>query len=247
MNRIKREWEDYQVLLRNVPGLILALFMASVVVMNLLANKELVSFEYLALDCGFTVSWMSFLCMDVLCKHFGAKAAAKLSILALFFNLVVCGLFHLVAMIPCHWGEFYATNAPAADAALDATLGGSWYIVFGSSLAMFASSVTNSLINAQIGKRLKHDNFKAFAIRSYVSTAIGQFVDNLVFAIVVSHVLFGWTWVQILACSAVAAMLELVCEIAFSPLGYRVTQSWKRHQVGAEYFAYRRGAVDSGQ
>ena len=43
--------------------------------MNLFAGKELLNVKYLALDCGFLLSWMSFLCMDMLTKRFGAKAA----------------------------------------------------------------------------------------------------------------------------------------------------------------------------
>ena len=73
MNLLKRELEDLKILLRNVPSLVVSLFFISVIVMNLLANKELFSAKYLALDCGFTVSWISFLCMDMICKHFGPK------------------------------------------------------------------------------------------------------------------------------------------------------------------------------
>ena len=88
MNIIKREYEDYKILLRNIPSLVVSLFIVSVIVMNLLANKELFSTKYLALDCGFTVSWVSFLCMDMICKHFGGKQAAKISLLALMKSMV---------------------------------------------------------------------------------------------------------------------------------------------------------------
>ena len=39
MNLIKRELVDYRILLRNIPGLVLCLFVVSVIMMNLLANK----------------------------------------------------------------------------------------------------------------------------------------------------------------------------------------------------------------
>lgn len=230
--------EDVRILLRNVPGVFLALFFVSVILMNLLANKELVNYEYIALDCGFLVSWFAFLCMDVLCKHFGAKAAVKISVAALIFNLFVCGLFHLVSMIPGNWGEYYTTSETIVNDALNRTIGGSWYIVFGSSLAMLASSVANSVINHLIGKRLLKDNFKSFMARSYISTVLAQCVDNFVFAIVVSYVLFGWSWMQIVNCSLISAVLELLCEVLFSPIGYRVSKNWKKENVGAEYFKY---------
>ena len=202
MNLLKRELEDLKILLRNVPSLVVSLFFISVIVMNLLANKELFSAKYLALDCGFTVSWISFLCMDMICKHFGPKAAAKISIMALLINLGVCLLFKLMSMTPGMWGEFYTYESLEVNQALNSTIGGSWYVVFGSSLAMLTSSICNSIINHLVSKRLTSDDFRAFAIRSFTSTGIAQFIDNLVFATVVSHVFFGWTWVQVITCSS---------------------------------------------
>ena len=110
---IRREADDYRVLLRNVPSLVISLFIVSVIMMNLLANKELISYRYLALDCGFTLSWISFLCMDMICKRFGPKAAAKVSILALFVNLCACLIFKLLSLTPGMWGEYYSTGMPA--------------------------------------------------------------------------------------------------------------------------------------
>ena len=76
---IKKVMEDYKVLLRSIPAATVSLFIVSVIMMNLLANKELISLPYLALDCGFVVSWVSFLCQDMICKRFGAKASIKIS------------------------------------------------------------------------------------------------------------------------------------------------------------------------
>ena len=75
---IVKEVEDYKILLRNIPALTMVFFVLSVVLMNVFAGKELLNVKYLALDCGFLLSWMSFLCMDMLTKRFGAKAAIKL-------------------------------------------------------------------------------------------------------------------------------------------------------------------------
>lgn len=235
MNIIKREYEDYKILLRNIPSLVVSLFIVSVIVMNLLANKELFSTKYLALDCGFTVSWVSFLCMDMICKHFGGKQAAKISLLALFINLMVCLLFKLMSLTPGMWGEFYSTGLTEVNDSLNSTFGGSWYIVLGSSTAMLVSAICNSIINTFIGKRLKKDNFVSFAIRSYISTGIAQFLDNLVFAVMVSYVFFGWTPVQVITCSLTGALAELLFEIVLSPIGYKVTKGWKAEKVGEEY------------
>ena len=238
---LRRELEDYKSLLRNIPSIVAALFFLSVVAMNLLANKELFTTDWLALDCGFTLSWISFLLMDMICKRFGAKAAMKLSVAALAVNLCVCGIFWLLSLTPGHWGEYYSwldsdpAAAQAADLALNRTVGGSWYVVLGSALAMLVSSAVNSLSNHLIARRLKSNNFGSFALRSFCSTALAQFVDNLIFATVVSHVFFGWTWTQVLVCSLTGALMELLCEVVFSPLGYRMARQWEEEKVGQDY------------
>ena len=47
--------------------------------MNLLANKTLVQTEWIALDGGILISWLSFMCMDIITKHFGPKASNKIA------------------------------------------------------------------------------------------------------------------------------------------------------------------------
>ena len=239
----KKVWEDYKVLLRSIPASTVTLFIVSVIMMNLLANKELISLPWLALDCGFAVSWVSFLCMDMVCKRFGARASIMVSVMALGVNLAVSLVFWLLTLTPGMWGAYYDTGLFEVNDALNATIGGTWYVVLGSSCAMLASSVVNSLLNQAIG-RLEHKNtFGAFALRSYVSTGIAQFVDNLVFAIIVSHTFFGWTWLQVLTCSLTGAAAELLCEVFLSPVGYRVVRGWERENVGELYLQYRAAEV----
>ena len=240
----KKVWGDYKVLLRSIPASTVTLFIVSVIMMNLLANKELISLPWLALDCGFAVSWVSFLCMDMICKRFGARASIMVSVMALGINLGVSLVFWLLTLTPGMWGAYYDTGLLEVNDALNATIGGTWYVVLGSSCAMLTSSVVNSLLNQAIG-RLEHKNtFGAFALRSYVSTGIAQFVDNLVFAIIVSHTFFGWTWLQVLTCSLTGAVAELLCEVFLSPVGYRVVRGWERENVGALYL--RRRATETG-
>lgn len=234
-NFLRRELDDYRLLLRNVPSLVISLFIVSVIMMNLLANKELISYKYLALDCGFTLSWISFLCMDMLCKRFGPRAAAKVSILALGVNLCACLIFKLLSLTPGMWGEFYSTGSIEVNDALNATFGGSWYVVLGSSIAMFVSSIVNSIINHAIARHIAYGGYRAFALRSFVSTGIAQFVDNILFAVIVSYHFFGWTAVQVVCCSLTGAAMELLCEVIFSPLGYRVSRQWEEENVGSQY------------
>ena len=171
----------------------------------------------------------------MICKRFGPRASVKVSILALLVNLAVSALFWLVSLAPGMWGAYYDTGSLDVNAALNATIGGSWYVVAGSSLAMLCSSFVNSHVNQFIGHLTDNGTFATFALRSYVSTGVGQIVDNLVFAIVVSHVFFGWTWLQVITCSLTGAAAELLCEVVLSPIGFRVASGWARDGVGEEY------------
>ena len=237
----KDELTDYKILLRNIPSLTISFFILSVVCANLMANKELFSYKYLALDCGFVFSWIMFLCMDVICKRWGAKASVKVSLLALGVNLLVCGSFALLAKAPGMWGAFYDADYGAGAAvnnALNSTIGGSWYVVLGSGLAFLTSSFVNAVINRAVGRAMKKNNFFAFAVRSYTSTIIAQFIDNFVFAVVVSKVFFGWSWTQVVWCSVVGAVCELLCEVIFSGFGYKVVCQWEKENVGKGYFDF---------
>lgn len=239
---LRKEIEDYRVLLRNIPCVFSGLFFISIILMNLLANREIkLNLNWLALDCGFIVSWMSFLTMDTVTKRFGPKASTKLSILGVVINLAVCAILFLIAKIPGNWGEYYNYNDEIVNKALDATFGGTWYVVIGSMIAFLTSSIVNNFLNSAIGKALNSNSFSAFAVRSYVSTAIGQFVDNLVFALIVSHVFFGWSLLQCVTCAITGAVVELLAEVIFSPIGYRVCKGWDKDNVGKEYLDYIKG------
>ena len=65
------------------------------------------------------------------------------------------------------------------------------------------------------------------------------------FAVIVSHTFFGWTWLQVLTCSLTGAAAELLCEVFLSPVGYRVVRGWERENVG-ELYLQRRAAEVAG-
>lgn len=238
---IKKELLDYKMLLRNVPSPVVTIFVVSCIVMNQLANREWLNLSWVALDCGFFLSWISFLCMDVITKRFGAKAAIKISAMGLGVNFIVAVLLFSITRIPGgSWSAAYSypNNATLINAALDETFGGTWFVLLGSTLAMFVASIVNSITNELIGKVAKGNTFKHFAIRSYVSTMLGQFVDNLVFAFVVSHTFFGWTAKQCAVCAITGAVFELLGELIFSPIGFKLAKNWDIENVGQDYLNF---------
>lgn len=242
-NRLKKEWNEFRVLMRSVPSIVVVLFVLSVFSMNLLANKSInLSVPWLALDCGIIVSWFAFFTMDLLTKRFGPKAATEITVLAIVVNLFFCLLLFIGSAISGTWGESYVEGSEEVlNNALNKTFGGTWYVVLGSTVAFSASAVVNNFSNFAIGKLFKKnpDGIAAFVLRTYVSTAIGQFIDNLTFALIVSHFFFGWTIVQCLTCAATGMLVELLCEVIFLYPGFAITKRWKENSVGDEYLKLR--------
>ncbi|MBE6558029.1 MAG: VUT family protein [Ruminococcaceae bacterium] len=236
---LRREREDMKLLLRSIPATVVTLFVVSVICMNLLANKTLLQLDWIALDGGILISWLSFMCMDIITKHFGPRASNRISLLACGINLLTCAIFFVAAAIPSNAEDYTAFNG---------IFGGTWFILLGSTVAFLASAVINNTLNWMIGKGFKKnpDGKLAYAMRTYVSTFIGQFLDNFIFSVIVFVIFapifwngFCWTVLQCAMCALTGAAAELVMEILFSPIGYRMVQKWKQERVGQAYLDNR--------
>ena len=236
--RSKKIYTETKILLRSIPATVVTLFAVSVVCMNLLANKTLLQLDFIALDGGILISWLSFMCMDIITKHFGPKASTIISIHAASINLLTCLIFFVASIIPSNANDY---------SAFDRIFGGTWFVLLGSTIAFLASAVINNTLNSAIGSMFKKnpDGKLAFAMRSYVSTFIAQFLDNLIFSVIVFMLFapifwdgFSWTFIQCVACALTGALAELIMEIAFSPIGYKITKKWQKENVGKPYFEY---------
>lgn len=235
---INREIKESRMLLRAIPASIVTLFVVSVITMNLLANKTLLQLDWIALDGGILISWLSFMCMDIITKHFGPKASNKISVLATCVNLLTCLIFYVASIIPSNATDY---------SAFDGIFGGTWFILLGSTIAFIISAIINNLLNWLIGRGFSKnpDGKLAYVMRCYVSTFVGQFLDNFIFSLIVFVGFapifwngFHWTALQCATCALTGAIAELIMEIVFSPIGYRISKKWKENSVGAEYLEY---------
>ncbi|MBE6039057.1 MAG: VUT family protein [Anaerofustis stercorihominis] len=235
---LKKEKEETSILLRSIPVTVVTLFVVSVICMNLLANKTLLQLEWIALDGGILISWLSFMCMDIITKHFGPKASNKISMLAAAINLLTCLIFFVASIIPSNASDYTA---------FDSIFGGTWFILLGSTIAFLSSAVVNNILNHSIGKAFEKSlNDKlVYALQTYVSTFIGQFLDNFIFSVIVFVGFapifwdgFHWTVLQCTTCALTGAVAELIMEIIFSPVGYKIVTKWKANAVGKEYLEY---------
>ena len=231
-------FNETKILLRSIPATVVTLFTVSVVCMNLLANKTLLQLDWIALDGGILISWLSFMCMDIITKHFGPRASTIISIHAAAINLLCCLIFFVASVIPSVANDYTA---------FDSIFGGTWFVLLGSTVAFLCSAVINNALNYTVGKCFSKnpDGKLAFAMRAYVSTFIGQLLDNFIFSIIVFVLFapifwdgFSWTVLQCLTCALTGAIAELIMEIIFTPIGYKTSKKWRDDNVGKEYFDY---------
>ena len=228
----KREIQLFSTLVRSVPKLVIVLFSFVVIAMNLLSSFTIVNTPYLALTAGVFVSWAAFMIMDVVNKRFGPKAANRLSWIALSANLVAVAIFFIISQI-------------GTIPELDMVLHGQWSVLLASSIAFVTSALVNNFMNHLIGRAFQNrpDSKAAYFTRTYISTFIGQYIDNFVFislAFIVFPLIPGalpvtWTITQCAICSLTCAVVELALEMLFSPIGYRIARKWKEKGVGQEY------------
>lgn len=233
--KIKRLVAEYKLLFKSVPSLIITFFVLATVLMNLLANRILFQVgDAVSADCGFLLSWIPFLCMDTVTKRFGAKASIMLNLFGVATNICCTILFVLVTYAPGNGEDF---------SAFDSVFRGVWFITLSSMIAYIVSGIINSLSNEAVGELFKKnpDGKTAFFVRAYVSTFIGQWIDNFLFAFLTYHIFANiyWGWsLTIKTCIGTAfagAILELIAEAIFSPLGYKLSQEWTDSGVGAEW------------
>ena len=212
MNIIKQKTTMVAALLRSVPVAMTIIFIIAVVLMNFLARITLVSLPWLALNAGITVSWMSFLFVDIVTRHFGAKAANMLSIVAIAVNLVVCFVCVILSR------------------------------VFDRPSAALTNNYTNVFIGRRFFRQnpdgRKAFAFRSY-ISTFLSQCVDNFLFVFL-AFVVFPNLPGalpvrWTIAQCVGASVLCAAFELLSEVIFSPLGYHVAQKWKERNVGQEY------------
>lgn len=210
-------------------------FVLSVVAMNLLASKSIdLSWvpgnsgdrPWLALDCGILVSWLAFFAMDNIVRRFGPKASTQMTLVAVFVNLVICGVFLAAGSIQGFWGVSFMEDGSineSANIALDSTISGTWYVLMGSTVAFISSAIVHGLTSTAISKLFKNkESLKAYAICSAFGTSLGQFVDNMIFALIVSLNFFGWNLLQCIMCSLTGMLVEFLLSVIFVPIGHRI-------------------------
>ena len=269
---LKKDWNETKVLFRNLPAIPFAILCICLVAMNFLANKGWVkadwawSEHWFSADAGMIVSWIAFLAGDMIVKIYGTKAAIKVNFTAIAVQLLAIILFTLGAMLP--WTAVTGCGRHGVDAGgayifdqacefcqamspekhFDSIFMALFWPCFGGTMAFALATVVDSVLSKFLLTRFKdRTNFKSYAVASYVSTALGQLLDNLFFALFFSMwqgwfigsdpETLGYITLHLLGFSAVGMVVELIGQAILSPVGFWLTKSWRARGTGNEYIA----------
>lgn len=245
--------KDWLKLLRSIPALALTFCVLSAVLMNILANKSIIDatiipgWVYVVQDAGILFSWCGFLAGDLIVRAYGTKNAIRVTITTVLISLFISCILLGAATVPGIWGESFAfmgqsgaldSTGQAVNNALNNTLGNVWYVVIGSAAATLIGLIFNNIMQGALLKRIikKHgEHYWGFVIASATSTAVGQFIDNVAFALLVSIWFFGWDWAHVISCSILGMLIELVVELIFTPITYKISKNWKKNHIGSDW------------
>ena len=230
-NYIKSCIEDF----KKVPSWIVVLSAVAAVLMNILANKTLYSDgSFLSLDCGFLISWVMFLSMDIATQKYGGKASFAITIFDVTVALGFSGIMYGIACVP-ESGVSGWFRSDIEATALNEVVGGTWLVVLTSLFAFIVSSGVDILSNVTFGRWMENSKtfsgatgkrtlkgFFIYFVRAYGSTFLSQLADNLVFQMIAYPLLFNipCTPFSIFMGALVGAVAELVMELVFAPIGY---------------------------
>lgn len=252
-NWLKKELHETKVLFKGLPAIPFTMVCLSFILMNLLATVALYNEWWIAGDVGIIVSWLAFLFGDMFVKRYGAKGSIKIQLAALLVALFTMSILAAGSAIEnavyasyIQSGEYYPMLSLFSwEFNVENGMVTLWTL--GASAAAFIiATVFNAIISKFIlVKFKKRTSFKAYATAAYISTFIGQFVDNIVFAFLFTFFasrigLWGMSPLSGLAmttCAITGAVLELILEVIFSPIGFKVAEKWRKEGIGAEYVA----------
>ena len=227
-----KEVQETKVLFRCMPTLPFAFLVSCLIAMNFLANRggAIGPFNF---DCGVIVSWVAFLAADMLVKRFGAKASIKIQIAALVLELVSIGLMTLGTFLPAMYGETLEESQVFTNIFRAAP----WPLFAGSAAYVIAISFDAFVSKFVLTKFKKRSSFKAYIVASYTSTVIGQFLDNFLFSAFFS---FWQPWWEgsigsMVIAASIGMVIELIGQAIFSPIGYKISEHWRKNKIGEEY------------
>lgn len=208
--------------------LIMAVFVAVLVVSNIASSAKIVDFGFsllgvpMAFDAGTILFPVSYIFGDILTEVYGYKRSRRVIWTGFLVLALSSATFWVIQRLP---GE--ATwQGYAGDAAYTAILGGiaSGGIILGSLAGFWGGEFTNSYV---LAKMKVITGGRHLWMRTIGSTLLGELVDSLVFVTLAT--LFGvFPWALFTTLVVTNYLFKCAIEAAMTPVTYKVVAALKR-------------------
>lgn len=189
------------------------IYCAGIIIQNILATKN-IDITIFTVTTGILVSPLVFIIQDIQTEIFGYKKAKKMIILGYLMNFIAIMLYTFSISIP-------SSSTYTNQEAFTTILGTTPRIA----IASFIAYMIGALINSKVMEKLKNKHEKNLFFRAISSTVVGQFIDNMLFAVI--------AFIGILPTQAIISMIvggtlfEIIYEIIFYPITKKLIQKIK--------------------
>lgn len=189
------------------------IYCAGIIIQNILATKN-IDITIFTVTTGILVSPLVFIIQDIQTEIFGYKKAKKMIILGYLMNFIAIMLYTFSISIP-------SSSTYINQEAFTTILGTTPRIA----IASFIAYMIGALINSKVMEKLKNKHEKNLFFRAISSTVVGQFIDNMLFAVI--------AFIGILPTQAIISMIvggtlfEIIYEIIFYPITKKLIQKIK--------------------
>lgn len=192
------------------------IYCSGIIIQNILATKN-INISVFTVTTGILVSPLIFIIQDIQSEIFGYKKARKMILLGYLMNFLAIILYTFSIWLPC---SATYQNQDAFTTILSTTPR--------IAIASFIAYITGSLINSKIMTSLKVKYEKNLFFRAISSTTIGQFVDNMLFAIIAFYGILPDT--AIMSMIIGGTILEVLYEIIFYPIMKKIIDKIQRKE-----------------
>lgn len=189
------------------------IYCAGIIIQNILATKN-IDITIFTVTTGILVSPLVFIIQDIQTEVYGYKKAKKMIILGYLMNFIAIMLYSFSILIP-------SSSTYTNQAAFTTILGTTPRIA----IASFIAYMIGALINSKVMENLKIKHEKNLFFRAISSTVVGQFIDNMLFAVI--------AFIGILPTQAIISMIvggtlfEIIYEVIFYPITKKLIQKIK--------------------
>lgn len=189
------------------------IYCAGIIIQNILATKN-IDITIFTVTTGILVSPLVFIIQDIQTEIFGYEKAKKMIILGYLMNFIAIMLYSFSILIP-------SSNTYTNQEAFTTILGTTPRIA----VASFIAYMIGALINSKVMENMKIKHEKNLFFRAISSTVVGQFIDNMLFAVI--------AFIGILPTQAIISMIvggtlfEIIYEVIFYPITKKLIQKIK--------------------